>query len=696
MAIKKSYKIKLDKKDYLRALLTDTAPNDVPLVFSNEGLYVNSHRANNQSSELLNKIIFALYSNHIDPSKNNYLNISDRMSAKNKYSSPFKYKIIKNEHKLRTLSLTHPRTQLNFTEFYRDHSPEINYLCGHSQFSIRAPVKVGNSFTLKSQRKITSEDYKNIDIDTLESELHKKSSSSFFTYKGHTRLYKIYTSERLIGLEKKFNHMWLLDISNCFDSIYTHSISWAVKDKSFIKEHVKFSNQFCQKLDTLMQRGNNNETNGISIGSEFSRVFAEIIFQKIDVNIENYLDDKFGLKHSVDYEVIRYVDDYMIFSTSEKSANIVYKAIEDALNDYNLYLSEAKTHKYSRPFCTEKSSLIVGLNVILNDLEHSLFDVHYFNKNKQIFPKKIYRKLRFKNNFIDKVKRLCVNNKSDYSLPSNFLISVFNRRINELTLNYYDFKKEYEKQDLAEGKVIKEERDRANLIFRDALEILLNLILFFYSVKPSLGASNKVAQSIIKVDRFISEELPHFTPYIRTFIMDCISNDLYFSHEDSYREGFTYIEQLNILLATAEFDENYLISPSLIKQMLNKNEEPSYFEIISLLYYCKDHEKYLEIISLLEVASIKKLDTAMFAVDSEALHLLLDLLSCPYVSSSFKRKILKAEIERNQALNEVYIDNTNENLDNILRELKNTYWFVKWTNSDLYELLVRKELNPVY
>ena len=342
MALSRTYKIKLDKKDYLRALLTDTAPSDVPLIFSNEGLYVNAHRAMSPSSEPLNKIVFALYSKHIDPALNESLNVSVAMQEKLKYSSPFKYKIIKNEHKLRTLSLTHPRAQLNFAEFYRDHSPEINYLCGQSNFSIRAPVKVGNSFTLRTQRKITSEDYKNIDIDTLESELYKKSSSSFYTYKGHTRLYKIYTSERYVELEKKFNHMWLLDISNCFDSIYTHSISWAIKEKSFIKDHVSHSNQFCQKLDTLMQRSNNNETNGISIGSEFSRVFSEIIFQQIDVNIEKYLSDKFKLKHSLDYEIIRYVDDYMVFSTSEKSANIIYKAISDALNEYNLYLSDAK------------------------------------------------------------------------------------------------------------------------------------------------------------------------------------------------------------------------------------------------------------------------------------------------------------------------------------------------------------------
>ena len=37
MEIKKRNQVKLDKKDYLRALLTDTSPSDVPIIFSNDG-----------------------------------------------------------------------------------------------------------------------------------------------------------------------------------------------------------------------------------------------------------------------------------------------------------------------------------------------------------------------------------------------------------------------------------------------------------------------------------------------------------------------------------------------------------------------------------------------------------------------------------------------------------------------------------
>lgn len=696
MAMIRNQRIKLDKKDYFRALLTDTAPHDVPIIFSNEGFYVNSHRANVKNGDRLNKIVSLIYANHINPTLSKMGNENDALQKKLRYSSPFKYKIIKNEHSLRTLSLTHPRAQLNLAEFYRDHSPEINYLCSKSNFSVRAPVKVGNSFTVNSTRKISPEDYKSINIDTLESELYKKSASSFFTYKGYTRLYKIYNSERFVQLEKKYSQMWLLDISNCFDSIYTHSISWAVKGKQFIKGHVAYSSQVCQKMDTIMQRSNNNETNGICIGAEFSRVFSEIIFQEIDKNIENFLNVKMGFKYEVDYEIIRYVDDYMIFASSEKTAESVFKAISDCLNEYNLYLSDSKTYKYSRPFCTEKSALVVGLKMVLSELETSLFEIHYFNKTRQLFPKKIYRKFGFKNNFIDKVKKLCVERKSDYSLPSNFLISVFNKRINELILHYRAYIRDISKKALKEGKDLKQEVHDGMLVFRDTLEILLNLTLFFYSVKPSLSASNKVSQSIIKIDRFVSEEMPEHIAFMRSFIMTSISENLYFSHEDSYREGFTHIEQLNILLATSEFNENYLVSADLIKQMVKKNEELSYFEIVSLLYYCKGHEQYKEIVARLEKLSLQKVSEADLSKDSEAIHLFLDLMCCPYVSEELRKRLLAIELQKNTELLELINNNDDYSEDYVLPELLKTYWFIKWSSLDIYELLTRRELNSVY
>ena len=58
-----------------------------------------------------------------------------------------------------------------------------------------------------------------------------------------------------------------------------------------------------------MQLANYNETNGIVVGPEVSRIFEEVILQQIDLNVLSKLENS-GLKYGVDFEVRRYVDDF--------------------------------------------------------------------------------------------------------------------------------------------------------------------------------------------------------------------------------------------------------------------------------------------------------------------------------------------------------------------------------------------------
>ncbi|ECO5046889.1 RNA-directed DNA polymerase, partial [Salmonella enterica] len=112
-----------------------------------------------------------------------------------------------------------------------------------------------------------------------------------FVYKKYRNIFEFYESEDHHWCEKRFNFLSKLDVSNCFDSIYTYSISWAVLQKNYSKQQLnKTQSTFPFKFDQLMQRSNYNETNGIIIGPELSRIFAEIIMQSVDNNIINDLN----------------------------------------------------------------------------------------------------------------------------------------------------------------------------------------------------------------------------------------------------------------------------------------------------------------------------------------------------------------------------------------------------------------------
>ena len=97
-------------------------------------------------------------------------------------------------------------------------------------------------------------------------------------------------------------------------NVYTHTVAWALLNKEIVKDNLdkKLDATFAGRFDKLMQNMNYGETNGILIGAEISRIFAELILQKIDKNVQDKLRKKEYL-HKTHYEIFRYVDDYFIF-----------------------------------------------------------------------------------------------------------------------------------------------------------------------------------------------------------------------------------------------------------------------------------------------------------------------------------------------------------------------------------------------
>lgn len=661
-------RIKVDKKDHFRAVLTDTAPSDVPIIFSNDGLYINHHKTKANKSNKFN-IIASLYKNIISPIDNN------ATQDQNKQSYPLKYKIIKSEDSLRVLSLIHPRAQKNYCEFYSEYNSVITSICSQSPFSIRAPVKVCGSFY--SSDLDPHNKYKEINIDTLEVELHRKHASSYFAYSGYNRNYKFYNSYRYLSLEQKYASMWTLDIANCFHSIYTHTISWAIKNKEFIKDNIDKKNQFCQKFDTLIQRSNNNETNGIPIGSEVSRVFAEIILQDIDMKIINLLN-KYGLQHKIDYEIIRYVDDYSVFSHSNEKSEIIANAISDTLNDYNLNTNESKQRKYNRPFFTAKTKSIISVKSFLDELENTLIKKSTFNGRNHSLPKKIHNPDKFIHSFINKVKLIIFSDSKGYSEVSGYIISFLCRRSADIIISQGNNKN----------------LDHADsLILRDTTLVILRIAFFFYSMNPTAPSSNTLAKTLVITDKFFFTNLPYHLEFYRTEIMANVKNLKFHRQKNETRNGFISLERLNILLATSEFGDNHLLQPIHFAYLEEENLDITYFDIVCLIYYFKTNEAYASARKkLLSIALNKFSEDFNLQQDSEQAHIFLDLTCCPYISIETRMELIKKYLNAY----ETNLQFSGDCIANLVTELETSFWFVKWKNLDLVKLLERKELKSAY
>lgn len=131
------------------------------------------------------------------------------------------------------------------------------------------------------------------------------------------------------------------DISKCFPSIYTHSISWAMLGKQEAKKSVNRNNLVCagNLLDKSCQIVADAQTNGIHIGPHTSNVISEIILTRVDAAL-----------HEKKYRrIIRHIDDYRFFARSYEEAEDFIRELSLQLREYELHLNEGKTRIVSLP-----------------------------------------------------------------------------------------------------------------------------------------------------------------------------------------------------------------------------------------------------------------------------------------------------------------------------------------------------------
>lgn len=146
---------------------------------------------------------------------------------------------------------------------------------------------------------------------------------------------------RSVGFKYKLS----IDIASFYNSIYTHSITWATcgkeKAKKIHRHQAKQTDKYklFDDFDHLIRKCNSDQTNGILIGPYTSRVFSEIILAYIDSELE---------KHNLVFK--RYVDDYGFYFHTEQEAQRNIVLIERILNEFNLKINNSKTLIKSFPY----------------------------------------------------------------------------------------------------------------------------------------------------------------------------------------------------------------------------------------------------------------------------------------------------------------------------------------------------------
>ncbi len=653
--MKKKNRIK--RNDYNRALITETIPFETPIIFSNDGLY-DQISSLDTSGEVQKTIVKALV---LGEGHNKPINST----------SPYIYKVRKNSNEFRRLALLHPLSQWQLRCFYQRYENLLLHYCARSPASIRAPRRIAGSFYSKSSWENINQ-YKNGTITLTSLDKYVKHTPSFFSYYGYDRLYKFFNSRDYFSLEKQFSVLMTLDVSKCFDSIYTHSLSWAIKDKEFTKSNVAVSSTFAQDFDQVIRHGKHDETNGIPIGPEASRIFAEIIFQDIDRRAIAKLEN---LKFGIDYTFRRYVDDVFIFSNSEKTARLVYEVYADVLVAFNLHANASKSTTLHRPFLTTKSRLIFEAGLRANEF----FEKFLEEPEKGVLkPKRIFSQWKLTKSHIDSIKALCSSSSANYDEIASFLTSVITERIKKLVNN-----------DLTG---CSEEDAKTYLA---ALDVLVDVLFFLYSVAPSVGASYKLSTSLILAFRFSKIHLPDYSETVSHRLYSLASTLLREQCGKPHAEGvdgFVNLEYLNIALAIRELGEFHLLPQRVLYELFIKDKKLTYFTIVSCLFYVRGDDQYKAIRKkLLKAASSKLGNLSDVLMNSEKAYLLLDMLSCPFVPDSAKSAWIKS---LHTVLNKP--QPSGAELAAFLPAATSGHWQVDWADVDLLNSLEKKELKQAY
>jgi hypothetical protein len=527
-----------------------------------------------------------------------------------------------------------------------------------------------------------------------------KHAASMFSYSGYRRLYRFFSSPTYSNLERKFRHMTSLDVNKCFDSIYTHSIAWALKSKPEAKLTTTAST-FGASFDRLMQTMNYNETNGIIIGPEVSRIFAELIFNKIDMDIERILSE-LGIQNRSDYSIFRYVDNIYVFYNSEDTFRTIFSTIINALDSYKLSLNQAKTEHVGRPFFTQKSLAISGAEEIVSSYFDIFLEKEYTGSEALYVAKHISFSEASLKGFSISLRKACFSSSLGYESISGFLLAALRRRVQRVTMSAARIEDHFARG----GKLsIFDNLADFRASLSQYLSRSLDMCMHVYTLSPSVAGSLDVATMIVlSADTLKKCDVDLFVQ-TRERLQMWVSRlfDGFEMRALAEKSHATPIEIQNILCALRPFEFDGRYFQELIEKSATGNA--SYFAIVvSIFVLGADDQNAASIEKILEVAEAKIISDVDIGSSAESAHLFFDLLSCPFIKTTIRRKLFRSIISQYNKLRQSrpgksgqsIASMTNLEIDNLVGYMEKNPWFVDWREINLLRLIERKRLKAGY
>jgi hypothetical protein len=348
----------------LRALITECLPYEIPLEIADHWLYdwleartvsLSERALKLRTESRFDLLVLALigdadFNRPAHVSGQNYARIS---SFDRRWRAPATFRVRRDRSRTRDLDLVSFRSQLNIAFLYYNFKDTLLHFVNRDRTSLRHPSRANSHGKHLANKLRAGRNSNVVSVETSSRQLG--TYNSYFVYNKYAFVGQFYDSREWHALEARWQFLRRLDVSNCFRSIYTHAASWSTGTDFFSKEHLSsgVGRDLGDALDRTMQSANWGETHGICIGPEASRIFAEIVFQHLGIEMQSRIRET-----DIDtrqYEILRYVDDYFVFASDPAVLSAVSSIIETTLIEHKFSLNAMKTRDSTTPFTSEIS-----------------------------------------------------------------------------------------------------------------------------------------------------------------------------------------------------------------------------------------------------------------------------------------------------------------------------------------------------
>lgn len=654
-------KVRVRKTDKFRAILTETLPYEVPMLFSNEGLYLAAKAG----------IVKSFDEKH------------GLEVFKPRHNIPYKYRIKKNSYESRGLAVMHPTQQLIFGDFYSKYDHLIVGLCQRSPFSLRAPGAIASYFVERS-RVVPTTGGGAKSAEQIGDGFSAVSgvATSYFSYKKYALMFRFYDSTEFLNLEKKFRFLTKLDISDCFNRIYTHTIAWAAKSKAYAKKNIGVDS-FEKEFDQLMQGTNHGETAGIIIGPESSRIFAEIILQRIDLDILK-MATRSGYENGVHYTIRRYVDDYFVYSNTEQVREDLKALVSECLSEYKLATNSSKTIDNTRPFITGPSISRHRISVEITSFfdkcreSEEYVDAHGVT-SRRIKIRSIGNVGALTNQTIASLKR-SIGEHGSYDACANYFFGTVKKLLARL-----------------KNRPMVAERGSLGDSLYFFFSALVDIVFFYYSMTPRMRQTYVTSEIILMIIELMNVAPMDFRD---SLIRKIVHESRLIIFQDIVERTSSKIEVMNLLIVLKELGDRYILDQEAIFHIFDINlkdnaycfsEGFDYFQTVLLLSYVGNMPNYAPLIRSVVSHCMGKFNDVDWTHRAEYVFLFFDLLTCPYVLPDERIALAKTVLRHKSN------SNLNARATALITDVGQRPWFFGWhEQANISMVLKKKELRTPY